>query len=209
MGRHCSICTDPEKLRIAAEMVAAGQPDRAVAEALGVGRMSAQRHRVGHMLRGQIGDVAAKRQEADERQAALTAPRPPFDAATFLSLPRIAEDLDVLHQRLGAAALAAAVDGKSSALVAIAGQQIRLGEVRAKMGQVGGYAHDRAAGGGNGPFSVTISFSGRPPLVVEATAERQPQDGDPWCFPKPAEPERHPLAAGGPAAVFCRLTASS
>ncbi len=213
MGRHCLICADPEKLRIAAEMVAAGQPDRAVAEALGVGRMSAQRHRVGHILRGQVSDVAAKRQEADQRQAALTAPRPPFDAGAFLSLPRIAEDLDTLDRQLGAVALAAAVDGKSSALVAIAGQQIRLGEVRAKLGQVGGYAHDRTAGGSNGSFSVVIRVAGsRDPMTITATAqsngEQEVASGDPWTFPAPPEPEQHPLATGGPAATFRGLTAS-
>ena len=212
MGRHCLICSDPDKLRIAVEMVAAGEPDRAVAAAVGVGRMSAQRHRVGHILRGQVGDVAARREEADQRQTALTAPRPPFNATAFLSLPRIAEDLDILDQRLGAAALAAAVDGKSSALVAIAGQQIRLGEVRAKLGQVGGYAHDRTAGGGAGSFLVNISIGGGPSVVIEARAEQPPQDGregDPWRFPAPVEPEQHPLAAGGPAAILRELAASS
>ena len=210
MGRHCSICADGEKMRVAAEMVAAGRPDRVVAETLGdVSRMAVQRHRTGHMLRGKVGAVAAEREAAEQRQATLTAPRQaPFDAKAFLSLDRIAEDLDSLERQLNTAGMAAAVAGSNSALVAIAGQQLRLAETRAKLGEVGGYGRDRGNGGlGSGSFSIIMNFGGdRPPLTVSTTGQPHDDPGEAvepvWHLPVPAEPDRHPLAAGGPAAIF-------
>ena len=48
-GRHCTVCCDPEKLRRAAELIAAGAPDVGIAAELKVGRMSLQRHRMNHV----------------------------------------------------------------------------------------------------------------------------------------------------------------
>ena len=54
-------------MALVAELIAAGQPNRAVAEASdGMDRMSGQRHRTQHMM-GKVGVVAQQRQAAERR----------------------------------------------------------------------------------------------------------------------------------------------
>ncbi len=208
MGRRCKICSSPEGMALAAEMIAAGQPDRAVAEALGgMDRMSVQRHRTQHMT-GKVGVVAQRRQAAEGRLAAFeAAPEALFDPASYLSRDGIAADLDVIDRRLGIAAMAAAVDGRAAALAQLSAQQLRLMEARARLGEVGGYGRDRGNGsGGSGRFDVNITIGGRAHSVITATLQPRDREGVPddmtWRLPSPPEPERHPLAAGGPATVF-------
>ncbi|WP_419729211.1 hypothetical protein [Lichenicola sp.] len=148
-------------MAIAKQMVSEGQPDRVIAEALGgMNRMAVQRHRVGHMT-GKVGVVAAQRQAAKGRMTALgTEASIPFEVGPYLSRDGIAADLDAIEQRLGIAAVSAAVDGRSAALAQLSAQQIRLMETRARLGEVGGYGRDRAGGaGGNVPFTFTIVFA--------------------------------------------------
>ena len=209
MGRICKVCADPEYMQIAAEMIAAGQPDRAVAEALGgMNRMAVQRHRTGHMA-GKPGVVAVGRQAAEQRLAALeAAPDMPFDPVPYLSRDGIAADLDAIDRRLSIAATAAAVDGRSAALAQLSAQQLRVVEARAKLGEVGGYGRDRGNGnGGSGPFSIIMNFGNdRLPLTVAATGQPQNEAGEvveaAWRLSPPSALEPHPLATGGPPSVF-------
>lgn len=208
MGRACKICSSVEFMRVAAEMIAAGCPDRAVAETLGgMNRMAVQRHRASHMA-GRPGVVARQRESAETRLGVLkNMPDEPFDAGTYLSRDSIAADLDAIDRRLSVAAVSAAVDGRSAVLAQLSAQQLRLAETRAKLGETGGYGRDRANGGGSGgPFSVTISVRGDLPPLTVTSGHLQDSPAAPvdaaWPAPPRFIPELHPLATGAPAAVF-------
>ena len=217
MGSRCTVCSSPEDMATVAEMGAAGHTDRAIAETLNIGRMSVQRHRTRHMT-GKVGMVAQQRQAAEQRLAVLeSAPPALFDPASYLSRDGIAADLDAIDRRLSVAAMAAAVDGRSAVLAQLSAQQLRLMETRAKLGEVGGYGRERSnGGGGSGAFTVSISINGREHSNIIATAyphDEQCVAGESVLRPLAAlepdeEPEQHPLAAGGPAAIFRSLGAS-
>lgn len=160
-GRACSICVSSDKTRVAAEMIAAGASDQAIADRLGVGRMSVHRHRNAHVLAPAklLVEAAGKARDATEQRAQILAAVEAGDPSAFVALTAIIGDLRKVHERLERAADAAEQDGQRMAVAGLSAQQLRAAEVRAKIGGVGGYAPQRPAGSGDGtPFSVNIIF---------------------------------------------------
>jgi hypothetical protein len=163
-GRHCSICSNLEKIRLAADMIAAGAPDQAVADAIGAGRMAVARHRQNHLIKPMADRLAIMNKGAgpqQERQqlaaaAATDTPTPQQFVDAFLGLKAQAEKLQRIEERLERMAALAEANESASGVAQIAGQQLRGVEVGAKLAGAGGYAPQKLAGGAEGMFSVTI-----------------------------------------------------
>jgi hypothetical protein len=172
-GRPCQICADATYLRTAAEMIAAGASDQAVASAIGgISRMAVARHRQNHIERPAKAIVAAAnkgRDTRDEREQLVAAAEHGDVAAAFLSLERIAADLRRVQERLERAAVAAEFDQQRLAVASLSGQQLRATEVRAKLGGIGGYATPRSDRGNAAPFVLNIHFSGGRTQRIEGT----------------------------------------
>jgi hypothetical protein len=172
-GRPCQICADAANLRIAAEMIAAGSTDQAVAKKIGcISRMAVARHRQNHIERPAKAIVAAAnkgKDVRDEREQLVAAAEAGDTAATFLALNQIAADLRRVQERLERTADAAEEDKQRLAVASLAGQQLRAAEVRAKLGGVGGYASPRADKPGGAPFVLNIIFSEREATRIEGT----------------------------------------
>jgi hypothetical protein len=164
-GRPCQICADAAKLRTAAEMIAAGASDQAVANTMGgISRMAVARHRQNHIERPARAIVAAAnkgKDVRDERDQLVAAAEAGDVAAAFLSLERIAADLRRVQERLERTAEAAEDDQQRLAVASLSGQQLRAAEVRAKLGGIGGYATARSDKGNAAPFVLNIHFSDR------------------------------------------------
>jgi hypothetical protein len=172
-GRPCQICADAANLRTAAEMIAAGASDQAVASAIGgISRMAVARHRQNHIERPAKAIVAAANKGKDvreEREQLVAAAEQGDIAAAFLSLERIACDLRRVQERLERTADAAEGDQQRLAVASLSGQQLRAAEVRAKLGGVGGYATPRTDKPNGAPFVLTINFSGGRTQRIEGT----------------------------------------
>jgi len=106
----------------------------------------------------------------------------------FIGLEQITRDLRLVSERLERSARASEEAGSASGVAALSGQAIRSIETRAKLGNVGGFSAQRAAGGGEQPmFQVNFMFQGegRRPERVEMSAtsivehEAQPVAGVP------------------------------
>ncbi len=147
-GRHCTICIDPTRFRRAAELIAEGISDVAVAAELQVGRMAVQRHRVSHVLAPAqaIAAAAAKSRpvEAQRTEVLARAEAGTLDPTDYLSMGPIIDGLRRTDERLERVATAAETDGQRVAVSALSPQQIRLAETKAKLGGVGGYGASRA-----------------------------------------------------------------
>jgi hypothetical protein len=117
-GRPCILCSDSKKARLAAEMVAAGASDQAVATRFGIGRSSAQRHRVGHVVKPAkaLAEAAGKGQDAKEKRAEIMAAAEAGDPSAFVVLAGIVADLRKVHERLERTAEAAEVDNQRLAV---------------------------------------------------------------------------------------------
>lgn len=162
-GRPCLICSSTETTRIAAEMIAVGASDQAIADRLGGGmsRMAVSRHRRAHIEAPAraIVEAANKGQAAAGQRAEIMAAAEAGDPAAFIALTTIVADLRRVHERLERTADAAEQDNQRLAVASLSAQQLRAAEVRAKVGLVGGYAPPKVAGSGDGqPFSVNIIF---------------------------------------------------
>lgn len=172
-GRPCQICADAAKLRIAAEMIAAGASDQTVADRVGgISRMAVARHRQNHIERPAKAIVAAANKGKDlrdERDQLVAAAQGGDVAAAFLSLERIAGDLRRVQERLERTADAAEGDKQRLAVASLSGQQLRAAEVRAKLGGVGGYATPRTEQLGGAPFVLNILFSNGHTQRIEGT----------------------------------------
>ena len=160
-GRPCTICSSTEKLRLAANMIAAGATDQAIADRVGgVNRMSVSRHRHNHVMgpAKALAEAAGKGRDAVDQRAQVMAAAEAGDPAAFVALAGIVDDLRRVHNRLERTADAAEQDNQRLAVSSLSAQQLRAAEVRAKPGGVGGYAPGRAGpdGGGMGTFSVNI-----------------------------------------------------
>ena len=72
-GRPCGICSSSDKMRRAAELVAAGATDEAVGAQLGVSRAAAQRHRTLHVVAPAkaLVEAAGKGQDVRARRFSL------------------------------------------------------------------------------------------------------------------------------------------
>ena len=168
-GRPCTICNSNEKQRIAAEMIAAGATDQAIADRIGgVNRMAVSRHRHNHVMAPAkaLVEAAGKGREAADQRAQVMAAAEAGDPAAFVALAGIVDDLRRVHDRLERTADAAETDKQRLAVASLSAQQLRAAEVRAKLGGVGGFAPGNTGpGGGPGQvFSVNIHLGGQ---VVE------------------------------------------
>ena len=146
-GRPCQICADAANLRLAAEMIAVGVSDQAVAKAIGgISRMAVARHRQNHIERPAKAILAATnkgRDTREEREQLVAAAEQGDVGAAFLSLERTAADLRRVQERLERTAEG---DQQRLAVASLSGQQLRAAEVRAKLAGIGGYATPRSDG---------------------------------------------------------------
>jgi hypothetical protein len=173
-GRPCSICSNTDKLRGAAEMIAAGATDQAIADRLDVGRMSVSRHRREHVVAPAkaLADAAGKGREVAEQRAQVLAAAEAGDPSAFVALAGIVADLRKVHERLERTADAAEQDNQRLAVASLSAQQLRATEVRAKIGGVGGYAPPKAAGqAASAQFNLIMQFSGGREERITATAQ--------------------------------------
>jgi hypothetical protein len=171
MPRPCLICSDHRKLARAAELIAAGNSDQAVANVLNamtpdmpaMSLMAVSRHRRSHILAPAkaLAEAAGKGREVAEQRAQVLAAAEAGDPSAFVALAGIVADLRKVHERLEATADAAARDNQRVAVASLSAQQLRAAEVRAKIGGVGSYGAAKANGpGGATPFNVVINFAG-------------------------------------------------
>ena len=161
-GRPCTICSSDEKIKVSAEMIGAGASDQVIADRLGVGRMSVQRHRQSHVLAPAkaLAEAAGKGQAAIEQRAQVMAAAEAGDPSAFVALAAIVADLRRVHERLERTAGAAEQDNQRLAVASLSAQQLRAAEVRAKIGGVGGYAPARGMEAtAAAPFSITFNFA--------------------------------------------------
>src|SRR5438067_608855 len=101
-GRPCGICSSSDKMRRAAELVAAGSTDEAVGAELGVSRAAAQRHRSLHVVKPAkaLVEAACKGQDAREKRQEIMAAAEAGDPTAFVALAAIVNDLKKVHERL-------------------------------------------------------------------------------------------------------------
>jgi len=170
-------------------MIAAGATDAAMAACLGVNRMAVSRHRHNHVLAPAqaLVQAAGKGQDVAEQRAQMIAAAEAGDPAAFVALTNIVADLRKVHDRLERSAAAAEQGQQRLAVAALAGQQLRAAEVRAKLGGAGGYAPPKAqAGGERAVFSITINLPGQSerivvgagPAIAGAALPDEPPDAD-------------------------------
>ena len=140
MPRPCLICSDHRKLARAAELVAAGNSDQAVANTLNamtpdmpaMSLMAVSRHRRSHILAPAkaLAEAAGKGREVAEQRAQVLAAAEAGDPSAFVALAGIVADLQKVHERLEATADAAARDNQRLAVASLSAQQLRATEVR-------------------------------------------------------------------------------
>jgi hypothetical protein len=175
-GRPCLLCSDSTLTRRAAEMIAAGASDQAVAAALGTAsRASVQRHRQNHLVAPAraLAEAAGKGRDAREQRAEVLAAAEAGDPSAFVALAGIVADLRKVHERLERTAGAAEQDNQRLAVSSLSAQQLRATEVRAKIGGVGGYAAPKVREGGEGVlFNFNINFSGGRTEAITTVVEQ-------------------------------------
>jgi hypothetical protein len=182
MPRTCSICCDTKKQRIAAEMLAEGATDQAVAAQIGVNRMAVARHRHNHVIKPAqdrlaiVSKGAAPRQERQQLAAAAAsdAPSPKDYAEAFFGLKAQAEKLSRIEERLERMAALAEAGTSANTVAQLAAQQLRGVEVGARLAGAGGYAPGKGPGENAGtPFSVNIILGGVVERMVPVLDGRQ------------------------------------
>jgi hypothetical protein len=169
MARICSICSNPAKSQQAAEMLAAGATDQAIADKLGgMSRMAVARHRQNHVIKpaqdrlALISKGAGPRQERQQlaEAAAADAPSPQAFADAFLGLKAQAEKLAAIEARLERMQTVAEAGKSANAVAQLSAQQLRAVEVGSKLSGAGGYAPTKPAEAGGGTvFAVNFIFS--------------------------------------------------
>jgi hypothetical protein len=202
MPRPCVICSNSTKLVKAAELIAAGQSDQGVADALNaldpkaapMSYMAVSRHRRNHIVRpmqDRLTLVAKGEEHRQERQqlaaaVASGAPTPQEFADAVLGLRAQAEKLQRIEARLERMAELAEQNGSPGGAAIVAGQQLRGVEVGAKLAGVGGYAPQKGSGPGiPSTFTLVINLPGAEPTTI--TAPAVPTDELPEDVPAEAE----------------------
>ena len=181
-GRLCRICSTEKLRKTAAEAIAAGLSDNEVAKQLGFeggrsgnqGRMAVWRHRkncVEAQARAVLQAVNKGRDVAEQRRETIAAAEA-GDPSAFLGLGAIVDTLRGVSERLERQASAAEGDGHNMAIASLSAQQLRAVEVRARLGNTGGYAPPRVNPVSPPTFSVNFVFSGegRQPASLEMQA---------------------------------------
>lgn len=179
-GRPCTVCADASKTRIAAEMIAAGEIDQAIADAIGCSRMAVSRHRHRHVEAPAraLAAVASKGRDVREQRerAVAAAERGELDPAAFLSIGGIVEQLRKAAAQLEGATDAAARDGQLTALAQLVGQLHKNTEIRSRLAGHGGFAAAKTQVGiGIGgvaafqPFVLSMTLGGQTQTMVMGT----------------------------------------
>ena len=209
MPRPCLICSDNAKLAKAAEMIAAGSSDQAVATALNaltpgapaMSLMAVNRHRRLHIMKAAqdrlaiVAKGATQRQERQELATAVAsgAPTPQQFVDAYFGLKAQAEKLQGIEDRLERMATLAEGNKSPTTVATVAAQQIRSVETGARLAGVGGYAPQKGVGVGDCQmFQVNIVLSsgerisvatGQPstPPTLEASAIDDDQDDETLC----------------------------
>lgn len=162
-GRPCQICASAANIKIAAEMIAAGASDQAVADKIGgINRMTAHRHRINHVQKPAqiIAEAAGKGLAVRQEREKLVQAAETDAVAAFIGLAGIVDDLKQVRDRLERTATVAEDGAQLGAVAALTAQQTRLADTRAKLGSVGGYAPAKAQEANLPIFNLTIQFSG-------------------------------------------------
>lgn len=179
-GRPCTVCADTTKARRAAEMIAAGASDLAIARAIGCSRMAVSRHRHSHVEAPAraLAAVASKGMDVREqrKKTVAAAQRGELDPATFLSVGALTNELRKAADRLERASTEAEQNGQLGALAQLIGQAHRNVETRAKLAGHGGFAAAKTAVGINlggapafEPFVLRMRLSDRTETLVMGT----------------------------------------
>ena len=204
-GRHCSICSNPDKMRTAADMIAAGAPDQTVADRVGVNRMAVSRHRRGHLIKPMMDRLAIMNKGAEpqrERQelaaAAISdAPTPAQFVEAFFGLKAQVAKLQRIEDRLERMAALAETNDSAHGVAQVAAQQLRGVEVGARLAGAGGYAPQKAASGTEGGvFAVNIIFPGgvtESIVTVAGQVEREAVTAQAAEMENDAVPSGHPV----------------
>ena len=193
MPRPCLICSDSRKLAKAAEMIAGGNSDQAVANTLNaltpdqppMSYMAVLRHRRAHVVAPAraLAEAADKGREVAEQRAQVLAAAEAGDPSAFVALANIVADLRKVHERLERTANAAEDDNQRLAVASLSAQQLRAAEVRAKIGGVGGYSPKAASAGEGTTFQLNINFSNGRTETITTTPIRladASDDFDAW-----------------------------
>jgi hypothetical protein len=201
-GRPCVICSSMEKTRIAAEMIADGASDQAIATRIGgLHRMAVNRHRRAHVVLPPATITRAKGRRpapcstpplASPPRPVLPAPALPAPAASASSVPptasaptdpasvalgvaRQAEKLARVEDRLERMATLAEQNGSPGQVATLSAAQLRAVETGAKLAGVGGFAPQKAQGVESGQsFVVNFHFSGARTETVACGVPAEP-----------------------------------
>ena len=143
--------------------------------------VSVGRHRRNHVVAPAkaIAEAAGKGRDMIEQRAKTLAAAEAGDPLAFVALANIVADLRKVHERLERVADAAEQDGQRMAVAGLAAQQLRAAEVRAKLGNTGGYGA-AARGGGEaekGTFTFVLNLGDGPKKIIEARLEPGPRAG--------------------------------
>ena len=179
MPRPCLICSNSARAEKAADLIANGLSDQAVANALNgmapdqpaMSEMAVSRHRRAHILKptqdrlALLGKDREARQKRQELATAAASDTPSTEALieATLGLRAQTEKLGAIEQRLTRMADVAEAAGSASGVAQLSAQSLRSIEVGSKLAGVGGYSHDRAAdqNAQQEKFSVTIVLGGQ------------------------------------------------
>jgi hypothetical protein len=178
MPRPCLICSSELKTAKAAELMAAGLSDQAVANVLNeidrsspaMSYMAVSRHRRLHIVKTAQerlaivtkGNAARRDRTQVAAAAAADAPTPAQFVEAFFGLKAQAEKLQRIEDRLERMAALAEESQSPNGVAQVAAQQLRSVEVGAKVAGIGGYGTQRAPeqGGGAEKFQIKIVFQG-------------------------------------------------
>ena len=162
-GRSCKICASAASIKIAAEMIAAGATDGAIAAQLGnVSRVSVHRHRVNHVERPAQALVEASNKGMAvraERETLLAGAEAGDAVKSFIGLTAIVSTLKGVGDRLERVADAAEASGQRAIIAPLAAQQLKAAETRARMGGLDGFVPTKAAVAVVPVFNLEIKFS--------------------------------------------------
>lgn len=177
VGRKCSLCADPAKARLVAQLIAVN--DREIAAQVGATRNSVGKHRREHVIAPAKRLIELASKGADEevrRNEIMTA----TDASQlgpehYLTLGTIVGDMKRTGDRLERVADLAEQSGQALAVSSLSSQQLRLHELRAKIGSVGSFAPKTNREEYGAPFVLTIQFGNGDETRIEAMPDAAPR----------------------------------
>jgi hypothetical protein len=164
MGRPCSVCSDPVKLRRAAELIAQNVSDPEVARIIGVTRPALDRHRRNHVLKpaAALAQVAAKgRDVTNQRETAVKRAERGDRIAASLALDNLIGDALDIKDDLRDARKATKGAGQYSQMVGVVGQEHKNLDFFAKAGGHRGFVPEKGQPAEPARFNLTIHMGGK------------------------------------------------